>query len=117
MNSLLLRPFEVLDRFQPWRRNMTEPTQDLGVATALLTELTTHRLPKAQLLKEKVERGERLDEFDLAFLHEVFETAERIKPLVDRHPEYQEVYARATALYGEITEKALANEQNAHPAG
>jgi hypothetical protein len=92
---------------------MTEPTKDLGIATALLTEFTDHRLPKAQLLKEKVERGERLDEFDLAFLHEVMETAERIKPMVDRHPEYQEVYARAAALYGEITEKALANEKNA----
>lgn len=96
---------------------MTESNKDLGIATALLTEFTDHRLPKAQLLKEKVERGERLDEFDLAFLHEVMENAERIKPMVDRHPEYQEVYARAAALYGEITEKALANEKNAQPSG
>jgi glutaredoxin-related protein len=96
---------------------MTEPTTDLGIATAILTEFTSHRLPKAQLLKEKVERGELLDEFDLVFLHEVMDNAQRIKHLVDQHPEYQEVYARAAALYGEITEKALLNEKNAHPAG
>lgn len=91
---------------------MTDPTKDLGVATAILTEFTTHRLPKAQALKEKVERGELLNEFDLAFLHEVLENAERIKPMVDRHPEYQEVYSRAASLYGEIMERALANEQS-----
>lgn len=95
---------------------MTESTtKDLGVATALLTEFTTHKLPKAQALKEKVERGELLDEFDLAFLHEVLENADRIKPMVDRHPEYQEVYARAADLYSEIMEQALMNEKNAQP--
>ncbi len=86
---------------------MTESAKDPGVATAFLTRFTTQRLPRALALKEKVERGERLDEVDIAFLHEVFETAEQIKLLVDRHPEYQEIYAQAAHLYKEITEKAL----------
>jgi len=90
---------------------MTESAKDLGVATALLTRFTTQRLPRALALKKKVERGERLDEGDIAFLHEVFETAEQIKPLVDSHPEYQEIYAQAVHLYKEITEKALGNEK------
>lgn len=89
---------------------MNELSKDLGVATALLDRMRTQRIPRALLLKEKVERGERLDNRDLAFLHEVFETAEQIKPLVDRHPEYQDVYAQATQLYKGITEKALENE-------
>lgn len=90
---------------------MTESAKDLGVAMAFLTRFTTQRLPRALALKEKVERGERLDEGDIAFLHEVFETAEQIKPFVDHHPEYQEIYAQATQLYKEITKRALENEK------
>jgi hypothetical protein len=92
------------------RLHQTKSAKDLGVATALLTRFTTQRLPRTLALKEKVERGERLDEGDIAFLHEVFETAGQIKSLVDRHPEYQEIYAQAAQLYKEITEKALDNE-------
>ena len=90
---------------------MTESTKDLGIATALITRFTTQRLPKALALKEKVEGGERLDEWDIAFLREVFGDAEQIKPLVDQHPDYQEIYAQAVSLYHEITERALENEK------
>jgi hypothetical protein len=90
---------------------MTESAKDLGIATVMLDRFMNQRLPRALDLKKKVDGGGKLDEFDIAFLHEVFETATQIKPFVDHHPEYQEVYARATALYKEIMEKALANEQ------
>ena len=89
---------------------MTEPQKDLGIAMALLTRFNEQRLPRALALKEKVGRGERLDEWDLTFLREVLETAEQIQPFVDHHPEYQELYARAAALYQEIKAQALKNE-------
>ena len=94
---------------------MTEVSKDTGIATAVLSEFTEHRLPKAQALKAKVDRGETLDEFDIAFLKDVFETRQQIGALVDRHPEYQAIYTQAADLYAAITEKALANEQAAHP--
>ena len=34
-----------------------------------------------------------------------------MKLLVDKHPEYQDLYARAVHLYKEITQKALENEK------
>lgn len=37
---------------------MTEVSKDTGIATAVLSEFTEHRLPKAQALKAKVDRGE-----------------------------------------------------------
>ncbi|MGZ8219076.1 hypothetical protein [Methylomagnum sp.] len=95
---------------------MTESTKDLGVAMALLTRFTTQKLPRALALKDKVGHGELLDDADIRFLHEVFDTAEQIRPWVERLPEYQSVYAQAVELYREITEQALVNEQNAHPA-
>lgn len=96
---------------------MTEVSKDTGIAMALLDRMRTQRLPRAFALKEKVGRGERLDDSDLAFLHEVFETAEQIKPMVDRHPEYQDIYSRALELYKEITDKALENEKGAGMPG
>jgi len=92
---------------------MTEPDKDLGVATVVLERFTSERLPKALALKEKVDRGELLDDRDLKFLHEVFKTARQIEYMVDTHPEYQEIYAQAMHLYKEITEKALENEKGA----
>ena len=91
---------------------MTAIDKDLGIAQAFLARLETQRLPKAMALQEKVDRGEALDEWELAYLHEVFETAEQLKPLVDRHPEYQELYCRMLELYREIIGKALENERH-----
>jgi hypothetical protein len=96
---------------------MTEVSKDTGIAMALLERMRTQRLPRAFALKEKVDRRERLDDGDLAFLREVFETVEQIKPMVDRHPEYQDIYCRALHLYKEITDKALENEKSAHTMG
>jgi hypothetical protein len=94
---------------------MTESTKDLGIAMAVVTRFTTQRLPRALDLKAKVDAGSALDEWDIAFLREVFEDAGQIQPFVDQHPDYQDIYARAVALYHEITEKALANAQGAQP--
>jgi hypothetical protein len=82
-----------------------------GVAEALIRRFEQWRLPRALDIKAKVDRGEKLDDFDIGFLEEVLKDAEAIKPHVDRRPDYQTLYARAIGLYGEITKKALENEQ------
>ena len=82
-----------------------------GVVAALIERFEQWRLPRALDIKAKVDRGESLDETDIAFLEQVLHDANAIKPYVDRRPAYQELYARAVGLYGDITKKALANEQ------
>lgn len=91
---------------------MTDISQDdAGLIQVLAVRMETQRLPRALSLKDKVDKGETLNEFDIHFLEEVFQDAQRIIPLVDRHPEWQDLAAKLIHLYKEITDKALKNEQ------
>ena len=67
--------------------------------------------PGALDIKERVDRGEKLNDADVAFLQRVMSDSEEIKRYVDKVPEVQALYGRAVTLYHEITQKALENEQ------
>ena len=92
---------------------MTDSTEDAGVIMALMERFNEQRLPRALELKKRVEQGECLGENDIKFLDEVFRDANHVMPLVDKHPELQEIASRAISLFKEITAKALENEEQA----
>ena len=89
---------------------MKDISKDNGLIQVLAKRLETQRLPRALSLKDKVDRGEILNEFDVHFLEEVLRDAQKALPLVDRHPEWQAMAAKLIRLYKEITEKAYTNE-------
>jgi len=90
---------------------MNESDKDTGVITALLQRLEQQRLPTILAMKNKVDQGERLEDHDIEFLKQVFADAYKIKPMIDKHPEYQDLVAQLISLYKEITNKALENEK------
>jgi hypothetical protein len=92
---------------------VTTPDQEKGVLAAMMERFETQRLPRALALKEKVVKGECLDEFDMAFLQETFADSTKIMPMLARHPEYESLAGKVASLYREITEIALANEKAA----
>ena len=90
---------------------MSKAAEDIGVIVALVNRFTEYRLPKVIAVKERVDLGECLSEYDIKFLDEILRDANRIVPLVDKHPEWQPLTTRVIGLYKEITEKALENEK------
>jgi hypothetical protein len=99
------------------KSDMKDPTGDAGTIQAVLERLNTQRLPRALRMREKVDRGETLDEYDLRFLHQVFADAGQARTLVSKHPELQSLANRLIDLYNHITKKALENEQSASGTG
>ncbi len=92
---------------------MTTPEQDTGVLAVLMERFESQRLPRALTIKAKVDKGECLDEFDMAFLQEVLADSTNVMPMLERHPEHRSLISQVTSLYREITEKALANQKAA----
>ena len=88
-------------------------TKDTGVIAALVVRFESQRLPRLLELKKKVDGGKLLDDADIRFLEEVQQGASAAQPLIEQHPEYQNLFARAVQLYAEIVETALKNEQGA----
>jgi hypothetical protein len=89
---------------------MSKDTDDAGKIATLLQRLNKFRLPRLLELKERVNRGEAPTESDIEFLGLTLEDAHSAVPLIDRHRELQPLAAKLTALYQEITAKALENE-------
>jgi hypothetical protein len=91
---------------------MNETTlKDAGTIQVLLQRLNDFRLPRALDLKKKVDRGEKLDSYDVDFLETVLADATRAQELVSKHPEFKSLVSMLITLYGEITTKGLENEQ------
>ena len=89
--------------------------RDKGTAQVLMVRLESQRLPRALKLKEKVDRGERLTEFDTQFLKQATQEGREARKLAEKLPQYQEVVNRMAALYEEIARKGAENEQKAAP--
>ena len=89
--------------------------RDKGTAQVLMLRLESQRLPRALKLKEKVDRGERLTEFDTQFLKQATQEGREARKLAEKLPQYQEVVNRMAALYEEIARKGVENEKKAAP--
>ena len=91
---------------------MNKEINESGTIQVLLDRFNQQRLPQLLELKERVDRGEKLNELDIAHLQQAFSDSNQIKSIVDKHPELQSLVAKVIHLYKQISDKALENERN-----
>jgi hypothetical protein len=92
---------------------MTDKQEDLAVVTTLLERFTKQRLPRLREMLARVDAGEPLDDVDLEFLEQALEDGRSAGPIIERHPELDELVKKIVGLYHEVMTKALENEKNA----
>lgn len=95
---------------------MNTPDKDLGIVSVLLKRFEEERLPAILSIKKKVEAGETLDDGEIEFLRRIIEEAQTngLWPLLERHPEYQDLAASVFSTYRRIVERDLENEERGH---
>ncbi len=91
---------------------MQHTHDDLGIAIVLLEQLNEDVIPKTEDILQRLETGALLDNWDQQVLEEFIQHTRQIMPLIDRHPEYQDLYANLAHLLKIITDQALINEKN-----
>ena len=77
----------------------------------LMQRFKTQRLPRILEIKEQVDQGDRLGEYDRLFLEEVIQDARRNIRHVEEIPECQHMFIQLAHLYKQIMDKAVENEQ------
>ena len=89
-----------------------EHTEDeKGTAQVLLTRLVDQRLPRLLEIKERVDRGELLEEYDIEYLEGALRDAQHNQRYADHFPEYTKIVDQIASLYEHITSKALENQR------
>jgi len=77
----------------------------------MLERFTKQRLPRLLEMKERLDRGETLDDHDMEFLEMIEKDRLQTLSVAKRHQELHEIAMKAINLYHEITSKALENQQ------
>lgn len=90
---------------------MIEFSEEEHVIELLIERFERERLPRLLDIHKRVNKGEPLNDGDIAFLTHLIGDAQRNKPLIDRHPDWHNLCANVFFLYEEITAIALKNEK------
>jgi len=90
---------------------MNDPSIARDLIEVLVQRFETQQLGRILELKRSVDAGQPLSDYEQDFLEDICREAMDSKPLVDRFPEYQPLFARTVGLYHEITTRALENER------
>lgn len=91
---------------------MNDDLKDKMVIATLLERLQKQRLPRLLDIRDKVDQGDKLDDYEMEFLEEVFTDARENEHYLEAADnDLKELFMKVLSLYKEITQKAMENEQ------
>lgn len=91
---------------------MSDKKKDKLVIEALLSRFQTQRLTRILDIKNKVDKGEKLDKYEMMFLNEVFNDARQNEHYIELADDKLKLLcSKVLCLCKEITSKALENEK------
>ena len=93
---------------------MDQKEKDKGLIMVLLERFNKQRLPRALALKEKVDSGELLDDYDHKYIKELQKDSSEVMLIIERNPEYKDLAANIINLYKQIIEKDTENSKKAN---
>ena len=85
-------------------------THDAGVLHALVTRLLHQRLPRALTIKQRVDSGKPLRDFEIDYLDHIMRDFYQLLTHSKRFPQYHPLVTKIAHLYQSIATKALENE-------
>jgi len=91
---------------------MEHDIKDEAVLETIIERFEKYRLPRLIDIRDKVNQGELLSEYDIEFLEQVFKDSRQNKHYIEAaDDELKALMMKILSIYTEITEKALQNEQ------
>ena len=85
---------------------------DIGVIQVVLLRLESQRLPRIIEIKQRLDLGNTLNEFEIDYLSQALFDTRAILPYLDKHPEYIALLTSVIHYYKVITDEALGNENS-----
>ena len=85
---------------------------DIGVIQVVLLRLESQRLPRIIEIKQRLDLGNTLNEFEIDYLSQALFDTRAILPYLDKHPEYIALLTSVIHCYKVITDEALGNENS-----
>ena len=83
----------------------------IGIIQSLVQDFEQHRLPRLFRLKDKVDKGEAINDVDLEYLCKEIKDAGLAMHMTVNYPELQNFCFQMAHLYKEICDEALENEK------
>lgn len=85
--------------------------QHIGIIQSLVQEIEQHRLPRLFRIKDKLDRGEVINDVDFECLCKDIRDAGLAMHLTVNYPELQEFCLSMSHFYKELCDEALNNQQ------
>ena len=93
---------------------MTSVLDDEGALQVVLEDYEKHKLPRIQHIRDRVDKGERLDDYDMKFLKDMYREIHQYESFVEEHPGYLRLYKSFVQIYCHIMDAALENERQSN---